>query len=72
MKSYTDTIRTELARTGYIGVDPRHIEGYMRLEHATLDGLSWRQFQREVELCAECVGRDGMANAEANAQSFGL
>lgn len=69
---YYQTIREELARQGFIGTDPRHVEGYMRLEHSTLDGLSKGQFRREVLIGALCVERDGEANAEANAKSFGL
>jgi len=30
--------------------DPRHVEGYMRLEHRTLDQLSSEQFRAEVAL----------------------
>ena len=72
MSYYKDTIRQEIARQGHIGVDPRHVEGYMRLEHTTLDGLSWTKFQQEVEIGVECVRADGEANAERNAVSFGL
>lgn len=42
MSYYKESIRTEIARQGHIGVDPRHVEGYMRLGHSTLDGLSWK------------------------------
>jgi len=69
---YYQTIREELARQGFIGFDPRHIEGYMRLEHPTLDGLTKTQFKHEVHIAVLCVKHDGIANAEANARSFGL
>ena len=69
---YYQTIREEIARQGHIGIDPRHVEGYMRLEHSTLDGLSWSQFSKEVGIGIECVLADGIQNAEANARSFGL
>lgn len=73
MKSYyEDNIRQEIARQGHIGVDPRHVEGYMRLEHPTLDGLSWDQFRDEVSIGIACVRSDGAQNAERNATSFGL
>lgn len=73
MKSYYyQTIREELARQGFIGFDPRHIEGYMRLEHPTLDGLSKREFAREVKIGVMAIIADGHVNAEANAKSFGL
>lgn len=57
---------------GRSDVDPRHIEGYMRVEHSTLDGLSSKQFRREVEIGIACVDADGYINAERNARSFGL
>ena len=69
---YQEMIREELARRGHIGIDPRHVEGYMRLEHSTLDGLSRSQFSKEVGIGIECVLADGIQNAEANARSFGL
>ena len=69
---YYRTIREELARQGHIGIDPRHVEGYMRLEHSTLDGLSRSEFAAEVGIGIECVLADGIQNAEANARSFGL
>ena len=52
--------------------DPRHIEGYMRLEHSTLDGLSRAEFKNEVKIAVECIREDGLENAEKNAVSFGL
>lgn len=54
------------------GFDPRHIEGYMRLQHDTLSRLTKRQFSREVRLCVECIREGGLDAAERNAQSFGL
>lgn len=71
--SYQQTIRTILAESGHIGqFDPRHIEGYMRLAHSTLDGLSLREFKAEVCLCAQCVEEGGTDAAERNARSYGL
>lgn len=69
---YMEMIRQEIARQGHIGIDPRHVEGYMRLEHATLDNLSFAQFKEEVKIGIACVIEDGKENAEKNAQSFGL
>ena len=54
------------------GFDPRHIEGYMRLQHDILSRLSKQQFSREVRLCVECIKEGGIDAAERNAQSFGL
>ena len=52
--------------------DPRHIEGWMRLEHSTLDGLSMKQFQAEVRIGIECIKEAGLEKSERNAKSFGL
>lgn len=73
MSYYQQVIREELARMGRVGAaDPRHIEGYMRLGHGTLDGLSAAEFRLEVEIGLECIREDGTEAAECNAQSFGL
>lgn len=72
MSYYQNAVREELARQGRIGLDPRHIEAYMRLEHPTLDGLSRAQFSDEVSIGIACVDADGEDNAERCAQSFGL
>jgi hypothetical protein len=54
------------------GYDPRHIEGYMRLQHDIIGRLSKQQFSREVTLCIACIKEGGLDAAERNAQSFGL
>ncbi|MDD4972512.1 MAG: hypothetical protein PHT07_24030 [Paludibacter sp.] len=73
MKSlYFDAIRLEITRQGKVGIDPRHVEAYMRLEHSTLDGLTAKQFNEEVKICIACVEADGITNAESCAKSFGL
>ena len=54
------------------GIDPRHIEGYIRLEHSILGDLSWATIKREVKLCVACIREGGIEAAERNAQSFGL
>lgn len=54
------------------GYDPRHIEGYMRLQHDYPSRLSKQQFSREVTLCIACIVEGGVDAAERNAQSFGL
>lgn len=70
---YQQMIREELARMGLVGAaDPRHIEGYMRLGHGTLNGLSREEFRFEVEVGVACVKEDGVEAAERNALSFGL
>ena len=69
---YAQAIREECSRQGYIGMDPRHIEAYMRIEHSTLDNLSRAQFRAEVGLCIQCVLAGGEVAAEEAAQSFAL
>ena len=70
---YQKKIREILALQGYIGkYNSRHIEGYMRLEHSCLDGLSKQAFINDVETCRQCVENDGIINAESLAKSFGL
>lgn len=53
-------------------IDPRHIEAYMRVEHSTLDGLSVRQFAKEVCIAQACIRESGKEMAERIARSFGL
>ena len=72
-KIYQKKIREILALQGYIGkYNPRHIEGYMRLKHSCLDGLSKQDFISEVETCRQCIEQDGISSAESLAKSFGL
>ena len=52
--------------------DPRHIEGYMRLQYSTLDHLDAATFAREVKIAIGCIEYGGVEAAERNAQSFGL
>lgn len=72
MRTYQERIIEVAARAGRADVDPRHVEGYMRLEHPTLDHLTRRQFAVEVEIGIACVDADGTDNAERNARSLGL
>lgn len=68
---YADLIEKIMARKN-MKQDPRHIEGYMRLAHPTLNGLSLPEFEEEVALCARLIEEDGVEVAEVNAQTFGL
>lgn len=73
LSHYQEEIRARLAETGHVGkYDPRHVEAYMRLEHGTLDGLSARQFNAEVEVSRQCIDAGGSADAESLALSYGL
>jgi len=67
MGLYTDSIR-KLAPD----YDPRHVEAYMRIGHATLDDLSPALFRREVLIAVECIEMEGKETAESLAKSFGL
>ena len=69
---YEGTIRNALKEKGHTEIDPRHIEGFMRLEHDALDGLSPAQFDAEVEIGIDCVIEGGTEEAESCAQSFNL
>ena len=69
---YQQMIREHLAAVGHLGVDPRWVEGWMRLEHGTLDALSARQFRAEVKTAAECVAASTAAVNEDLAASYGL
>lgn len=68
---YTDTLRELIARAGYLGTDPRHIEGYLRLEFGTLDALSREQITAQLPELIATIHYDPRA-AETLAQSFGL
>lgn len=54
------------------GVDPRHIEGYVRLEYSILGSLSWPTIRREVRIALACIEEAGVDEAEACARSWGL
>jgi hypothetical protein len=67
MTSYADRIRA-LAP----GYDPRHVEGYMRLQFSTLDHLDAATFAHEVGIAVGCIEVGGVDMAERNARSYGL
>ena len=69
---YRDLIRETAARLGRIGVDPRHVEAWMRVEHGCLDGLSPSQFADEVEIAIGCMDSAGDGTSARLAASFGL
>lgn len=74
MTYYQKAISVQLAKRGISNsqIDPRHVEGYMRLQYSTLDHLDRRTFNKEVALCVECIKEGGKDAAERNAVSFGL
>jgi hypothetical protein len=73
MNHYQQMIRESMASAGRIGAaDPRHVEGWMRIEHGCLDGLSRSQFDAEVRIALECIAAGPLADSEALAASYGL
>ena len=70
--TYQELIKTVLRKTGHPRYDPRWIEAYMRLEHPTLNGLSFDAFVKDALICIEVVKEAGKKEAEACAKSFGL
>ena len=73
METYQETIRRETAKMEFIGkYDPRHIEGWMRIEHGTLDHLDIHIFRKEIKIGIQCIEEGGRELAERNAKSFGL
>jgi len=72
VSAYREMIRVALARAGRIGMNPDHVEAYMRLEHGTLDALSPAQFRAEVETAAACVLASSDSDNARLAWSFGL
>lgn len=52
--------------------DPRHIEGFMRSWHGTLDALSRDHFEAEALAAVQCVETGGVAVAESVALTHGL
>lgn len=65
---YTDLIASMIPA----GYDPRHVEGYMRLQYSTLDHLDRATFRREVKIARQCIDEGGVERAESNARSYGL
>ncbi len=73
MNVYIKVVDDILGKMGLGGkYDPRHILGYIMLEHSTLANLSPEEFELEVEIGVQCVNADGRENAERCARSFGL
>ena len=69
---YQMMILSELKGLKEKTIDSRHVEGWMRCEHRTLDGLGLAQFKREVAVAVECIREMGASKSETLAKSFGL
>ena len=54
------------------GIDPRHVEAWMRLENPTLDGLSCQGFTEAMYAALAAAIDAGHEASEALAASFGL
>ncbi len=67
MKGYQQRI-AELAPD----LNPRFVEGLMRLEHGTLDGLSVAQFKEEIVIARACIAEASTEELEKLARSYGL
>jgi hypothetical protein len=72
LSTYQKLIAEILVLRGRREIDPRHIEGYIRLAHPTLDGLSAEEFRLETDIGIGCIDAAGVEQAERNARSFGL
>jgi len=69
---YQQMIRETLARLGRIGTDPRHVEGWMRLEFGTLDHLGGAAWNRAVSEAVDCVDAAEPGINDRLAASYGL
>ncbi len=68
---YEQMIREECARQGHVGMNPKLIEAWMRLDHPCLDGLDKDQFAEEVAIAIACVKREPETSAKL-ARSYGF
>jgi hypothetical protein len=72
MGFWTKEVAQEMERQGARGLDPRHVEGYIRLAFPTMGNMSPSEFRREVEIGIACVQMAPSAEAETLAKSWGL
>ena len=68
---YAPVINEVLRAMKRTDIKPELVEGYLRLDHGTLDGLSREQFRREMVGIVSMIDDDPAA-AERNARSYGL
>lgn len=69
---YGDAIALRLRAFRRTDVDVRHVEGWMRVAHSTLDALSTSEFTHEVRLAIDCIDAAGKERSEEIASSYGL
>ena len=73
MNVYTEVIQAFLAHMKRTDLDPRHVEGWMRLVHdGTLDRLSPRRVAREVQNAVDRLDEAGLDQSDELAASYGL
>jgi hypothetical protein len=72
--AYQQIIRETAERLDCVGVDPRHVEAWMRLEWGTLDARSRADFDRynRETFDAHRMGVIDPADSERLACSYGL
>jgi hypothetical protein len=70
MSNYQAIIKSILEKLGS-DADPRHIEGFMRLEYSSLSHLPKSKFVSETKTFLS-IPREEWPEWEANAVSFGL
>ena len=68
---YAPVINEVLRAMKRTDIKPELVDGYLRLDHGTLDGLSMEQFRREIPSIVGTIDDDPEA-AERNARSYGL
>lgn len=54
------------------GIDPRHVEAWMRLKFSTLDGLGAADFRQEVREALQVMSAADPGQSERLALSYGL
>ena len=70
--SYQSLIQQALNELNRQDINPRHIEGWMRMRHnGVLDNLDPQEFKREVRESIKLVDADP-ATAEELAESYGV
>ena len=68
---YDDVISSLLRQMGRSDIDPRHVEGYLRLDFNALDHLSRSRFLKEMKEIVPAIDADPRG-AEQLAKSYGL
>ncbi len=72
LSPYQERIADILAQLGRHQVAPWHVEGYIRLVHPTLDGLSPEALVEEVRLALGAVDTARPGDPEKIAKSLGV